>query len=475
MIYKIKKENIRKIALFDNQNKKYSLSKIKSLTGCTTIINCSLFNMANLKPVTHVKIDGIVKTSDQYKYWGYGFNTNSKELKIMNDYNLYDNYFTCVCIVKDGQKTSLSTVNTDLKGNRGRTGVGTMDNGDIIIYCSKDGSNDIKTPEKLQEMFYNLGVKDALMLDSGGSSQGSFYNYNPGDNIVSTRIVSNLLLIWEKDFGEVIDENDISVKEPEINEKPNESEENKMIDMPDLTNGNMWLPNYEEPKEILKTGSKGDSVKWLQTILQRLGFLLEVDGSYGADTLNAVIKFQKYWSLNQGEQVGDNTKRGLKEAIWGISASNKEIINVATSEICRNEANNEDDKYILWYNNANGTKFATTVAWCAIFVSWCMRRGGIDEKIYPNFASCSSGYKVLEKNGVIKDPRNYSPKSGDLIFYDFNKDKLPEHVGIVFANDGTYVYTIEGNSSDAVKHNKYLLSSPSIYGYADLQNQFKGE
>lgn len=429
--------------------------------------------MANLKPVTHVKIDGIVKASDQYKYWGYAFNTNSKKLNIVNDYNLYDNYFTCVCLVKDGQLTSLSTVNADLKGSRGRTGIGTMDNGDIIIYCSKDGSTGVKTPEKLQETFYNLGVKDALMLDSGGSSQGSFYNYNPGDNITSTRIVSNLLLIWEKDFGEVISENNIGVKEPEINEKPIESEENKMIDMPDLTNENMWLPSYKEPTEILKTGSKGDGVKWLQTILQRIGFLLEVDGDYGSNTLNAVIKFQKYWSLNQGEQVGDNTKRGLKEAIWGISASEKEIINVATSEICRNEAEGGDDKYILWYNNANGTKFATTVAWCAIFVSWCMRRAGIDEKLYPNYASCSSGCKIFESKGLTRNPKEYSPKSGDLIFYDFNKDGAPEHTGIVFANDGQYVYTIEGNSSDAVKHNKYLLTNASIYKYVDLQSQFE--
>lgn len=29
MLYKINKENIRKIALFDNSTKKYSLSKIK--------------------------------------------------------------------------------------------------------------------------------------------------------------------------------------------------------------------------------------------------------------------------------------------------------------------------------------------------------------------------------------------------------------------------------------------------------------
>lgn len=476
MLYKINKENIRKIALFDNSTKKYSLSKIKQLTGCTTIINCSLFNMKNLKPVTHLKVDGIVKVSDQYKYWGYAFNTNSKGFDMVTDYSLYDNYFTCVALVRESEKKELN-LSSDLKGNRGRTAIGRMPNGDLIIYCSNDGNSGIKTPEKLQNIFKNVGAKDALMLDSGGSSQCSF-NTKSEYNINSSRIVSNFFLIWEKDYGTelTVDDSDGEEEKPveKPTEKPTEPEIDMNKDMPDLTSKDMWLPEkYTEPTEILKMGSKGDGVKWLQTILQRLGFLLEVDGNYGSNTLNAIIKFQKYWSMNQGEQVGDNTKKGLKEAIWGISASEKEIIRVATSEICRNEANNEDDKYILWYNNANKTSFATTVAWCAIFVSWCMRRAGIDEKVYPNYASCSAGCKIFEKNGVTKDPKNYNPKSGDLIFFDFNKDKAPEHTGIVFANDGTYVYTIEGNSSNAVKHNKYLLNNSSIYKYIDLQSQFK--
>ena len=77
--------------------------------------------MSTLKPLTHLKVDGIVKVSDQYKYWGYAFNTNSKTFEIVNDYSLYDNYICCSCMIKDGQKTTMN-YNSDMGGVRGRTG-----------------------------------------------------------------------------------------------------------------------------------------------------------------------------------------------------------------------------------------------------------------------------------------------------------------------------------------------------------------
>ena len=230
----------------------------------------------------------------------------------------------------------------------------------------------------------------------------------------------------------------------------------------------MWDCGYTEPTDLVQSGSTGSGAKWVQAMLQKIGFLIIVDGDVGSESVNAIKTFQKYWSLSSDGQVGSDTRTGLKNCIYGITANPKEIVNVATAEICRTEAEGKDDKYINWYNAANGTSFATTVAWCAIFVSWCMRRAGVDESIYPSFASCSVGSRVFESNGVLRYPDEYNPKSGDLIFYDFDKNGLPEHVGMVFSNDGTYVETIEGNSSDAVKHNKYSLDSTSIYAYVEI-------
>lgn len=50
-------------------------------------------------------------------------------------------------------------------------------------------------------------------------------------------------------------------------------------------------------------------------------------------------------------------------------------------------------------------------------------------------------------------------------FFDWDHDGTCDHVGIVERCDGTTVYTIEGNSGDAVKERSYAISSDSIMGY----------
>ena len=145
-------------------------------------------------------------------------------------------------------------------------------------------------------------------------------------------------------------------------------------------------------------------------------------------------------------------------------------VKVFVGELGRCEKNGEDDKYILWYNAANKTTFATNVAWCAISASWALRRGGVDAKKYPNFASCTASLKVFDKKGLTRDPKKYTPKVGDLIYFDFNQDGLAEHVGIVYNYDGTNVETIEGNTSDSVRHKTYIgKSNKFIYKYVEVK------
>ena len=57
------------------------------------------------------------------------------------------------------------------------------------------------------------------------------------------------------------------------------------------------------------------------------------------------------------------------------------------------------------------------------------------------------------------------PSPGEIIFFDWEHDGTCDHVGIVERCDGTTVYTIEGNSGDAVKERSYAISSDSIMGY----------
>ncbi len=73
---------------------------------------------------------------------------------------------------------------------------------------------------------------------------------------------------------------------------------------------------YTEPTVTLRQGDSGDSVRWLQWYLYKLGYLKEsdIDGSFGPTTLSAVQKFQTDNNLDVDGLVGSGTRGALKEA-----------------------------------------------------------------------------------------------------------------------------------------------------------------
>ena len=145
------------------------------------------------------------------------------------------------------------------------------------------------------------------------------------------------------------------------------------------------------------------------------------------------------------------------------------IINTAKSQIGTCEPDG-DDKYIKVYNEATGAKFGMNVAWCAIFVTWVMIICNVAKEVVLRFASCIAGMKWFVKQGRWKNAKayggTYTPVPGILIFFSKgHKLTDPSHVGIVTKVTSTYVYTVEGNTSDAVHERKYLLNDPYIIGY----------
>lgn len=133
------------------------------------------------------------------------------------------------------------------------------------------------------------------------------------------------------------------------------------------------------------------------------------------------------------------------------------------------------EKYVAWYNGATGSRFSLTVAWCAIFVSWCARQAGIDVQRLPSFASCTAGRSQFRRMGVWKERSSgYVPQRGDLILFDWDGDtSLAEHVGIVTGADKSYVYTVEGNSGNAVREKRYSRNSGNILGYAAWKEEME--
>lgn len=137
---------------------------------------------------------------------------------------------------------------------------------------------------------------------------------------------------------------------------------------------------------------------------------------------------------------------------------NSQIISVAMAQV----GNQGGEKFWSWYG------FNGRVEWCACFVSWCADQCGLIESgAVPKFASCPAGVEWFRSNGKWKD-NSYSPAAGTIIFFDWDRDGVSDHVGIVEKCENGRVYTVEGNSGDAVRQEIYLESSASILGYGKI-------
>lgn len=118
-----------------------------------------------------------------------------------------------------------------------------------------------------------LGFRDVINLDGGGSYHLNINGAVPA-TVSGNRQINNIIL-----FG----------------------------DVEELGNP------YKEPTAVLKKGSSGTGVKWLQWQLNSLGYDCgAVDGAFGAKTLAAVKAFQRAKGLTVDGLVGPATRAALK-------------------------------------------------------------------------------------------------------------------------------------------------------------------
>ena len=68
---------------------------------------------------------------------------------------------------------------------------------------------------------------------------------------------------------------------------------------------------YAVPTKIIKKGSKGNSVRWLQYELSRHGYHVIIDGVFGIKTEACVCDFQRVNDLTVDGIVGDRTRAEL--------------------------------------------------------------------------------------------------------------------------------------------------------------------
>ena len=142
----------------------------------------------------------------------------------------------------------------------------------------------------------------------------------------------------------------------------------------------------------------------------------------------------------------------------GLFGGNGQIVSVALTQL----GNEGGQKFWSWYG------FDSHVAWCACFASWCGDQAGLIESgKMPKFSLCDDGIAWFQSKEKWKS-RGYSPAPGTLIFFDWNGDGTSDHVGIVEKTEGSTVYTVEGNSSNAVNQRSYNINNGTIMGYGIL-------
>lgn len=141
-----------------------------------------------------------------------------------------------------------------------------------------------------------------------------------------------------------------------------------------------------------------------------------------------------------------------------------DIVNVANGEV---GVSGSPNKYTYWLGSIGGSY---SYAWCHAFVSWCANQAGVGDKV-PRTASCASGVTWFKNRNEWKSRSSgYTPKAGDIIYFDYGSNGTYDHVGIVTSSSNGRVYTVEGNARNAVKvnggySNGYSLSNTDILGY----------
>ena len=120
-------------------------------------------------------------------------------------------------------------------------------------------------------------------------------------------------------------------------------------------------------------------------------------------------------------------------------------------------------RYGAWYGLPYGD-------WCAMFVSFCLRYADIPETAVPWECGTRPWVEKLRERNLYADAEGYLPKAGDIVFFDWERDGLADHVGLVSAVDaeaGT-LQTIEGNHTPAVDRFEYSLYDGTLSGYGVL-------
>ena len=166
------------------------------------------------------------------------------------------------------------------------------------------------------------------------------------------------------------------------------------------------------------------------------------------------------------ELLAEENRSIWSAVLYGIYSGDDAIVTVALSQV----GNIGGEPYWSWYG------FESHVEWCACFVSWCAAQCGyIDTGVCPKFSGCGNGVQWFQDRGQWLDGST-EPVAGMIIFFDWDnqggsspRDGEADHVGIVQKVENGIIYTVEGNSGNLCRVNRYSVGQYEIMGYGVLR------
>ena len=138
-------------------------------------------------------------------------------------------------------------------------------------------------------------------------------------------------------------------------------------------------------------------------------------------------------------------------------------VNQARSWVGCKESNGSHKQIIDVYNNYGPPygKISYGTSWCAAFVSAVAIKTGNTGAI-PIDCYCP---RMMNNFAQRTTDKNYTPQGGDVVFYDWNANKVPDHVGMIESVSGNDVTAIEGNYSDSVKRRTFKKGYSLLLSY----------
>lgn len=147
---------------------------------------------------------------------------------------------------------------------------------------------------------------------------------------------------------------------------------------------------------------------------------------------------------------------------------------LARTWIGKNESDGSHKEIIDIYNAhkplARGYKVKYQDSWCAATISALAIKLGYTD-IIPTECGCGEMIKLFQKMGCFVEDDSYTPKAGDIIFYDWDDtgkgDNVgwSDHVGIVENVVGKTITVIEGNYKNAVGRRNLTVNGKFVRGY----------